>query len=734
MNQASTPPTAHPALPPSTLRGRIIGLILAVVATVLVTGANIRMPGPIIQADEGSYLANAAAIAGYDNDKASSYHAGYSLLISPAFLLARGPDAIWRLVLLVNAALYFLLCVALWKLAGKLAPDTDRPHDRVLPVLLVSAYPMWVAMAGYAFSQLAFATTFAWATLFLFKAVNRDRWHDWCLFALLAGYTYWIHPTGIVVVAVALLACLSYSMASRHVALPLTAIALTILVTLTYGSLFVPWLHSHMDLGRPASMHYPGLRATLQALFYQKGTMLSFFQHACGHLFYLIIGSAGVFLLGIAESISRIRASAAPTKRQEVPLATGVFVVLCPVGILTLSALMFSTGNSAVRLDHWIYGRYVEGALAPLLLAGAYHRAWHGVGWGIPLAVLAAWALSTGMSHYDGIAPFNIPALWQQFQPGLPGVWQWLFAGCAVMALVAILGRKSGMVCLTGLFCFAAWRQIDWHQTASGYGVDRWQSARYVRAHYRPGTCLGFDVGSSGDDYDKQVFWFDYAFQLYDYNLRGMTPSRWSKTCDGPLFSYSPSAGAASGGAQILAFSPMNGPTLWSHAPPPLAYPLRVSSQSMDLKWVLGAGWNEVEPDHVWSTRQASLHLPVPSDCVGKQCLLRLQFNLYAASTQRPVRVELVFSTATTGEQRAARVYDAVGPHMLEVPFPAAKPYVDITILVPDAVSPRSQGESGDSRPLGLSLTSLDLALDMTSTTAAEVAPPIVLPPSTRTH
>lgn len=685
-----------------------IGLVLAIILTALVAATNNRIPGPMIQADEGSYLANAAAIAGYENDLASSYHAGYSLLISPAFRLTHGPDAIWDIILLVNAALYFLLCLAMWLLAGRLAPGADRPRDRILPVLLVCAYPMWVAMAGYAFSQLAFVTAFAWAALFLSKAVEGNRWCDWLLFSLLAGYTYWIHPTGLVVVIAAFLACMTHACMSRQLARPTAAMACAVLVAMAYRYFFAPWLRTHMTLGGPPNMHYPGIKSTLQALISDLDTLVRFFQHISGHLFYLIIGTVGVFVLGILELVCRMRASNAAQRGSA--WAPNLFILLSPLGILALSALMFSTSDSATRLDHWIYGRYMEGALAPLLLVGTYHRAWRQLGWGIPFAALTAWGLSLGMLQYDGIAPFNIPALWQQFQPSLQGIWRWFLAGSALIALAAVLGKRIGMILVIGVFGFAGWWQIHWHQSLANNEVPRWRSARYIRAHYPPGTCVGFDLDSAGADYGKRVFWFDYGFQLYDYGPRRMSAQQWARSCNGPLFSYSPSVGSAGDGIEAMVASPKNGPMLWSDAPPPLKYPLHVSSQSLEIKQVLGTGWHEVETDHVWSTRQASLHLPVPGGCTDTQCLLRLKFDLYAASAVRPVQITLV-TPSPTGEQRTTRTYDSPGPHTLEVTFAAAGRYADITLLAPDAVSPKSQGESSDSRELGLSLRSVGLGI-----------------------
>src|SRR5690606_388518 len=94
------------------------GLICLLLAFLTVVNrlSNLSVRGPVIQADEGSYLANAAALAGFENDFASSYSAGYSLLISPVFFSGAQPSTIWIAVKAINAGIYFLLALGVFRL------------------------------------------------------------------------------------------------------------------------------------------------------------------------------------------------------------------------------------------------------------------------------------------------------------------------------------------------------------------------------------------------------------------------------------------------------------------------------------------------------------------------------------------------------------------------------------------------------------------------------------------
>ena len=108
---------------------------------------NLGIEGPMIQADEGGYIANAAAIAGFLDNQANSYHPGYSLILSPAFLIADNPSSIWLGIKIINSILLFIGVLILWKLSFLLNSSASVGR-RGMAVSLVSLYPMWIVMVG----------------------------------------------------------------------------------------------------------------------------------------------------------------------------------------------------------------------------------------------------------------------------------------------------------------------------------------------------------------------------------------------------------------------------------------------------------------------------------------------------------------------------------------------------------------------------------------------------------
>ena len=131
-----------------------------------------HISGPIYLRDEIGYLANAAFLTGHRIDAASSYHAGYSFLITPAFLFS-DPRVVWKGVLTINAALWAANFAMLYAILRRVLPHVQP--SRLLTTTIVSAlYPTWIVSSGYALATTAFVTVFLASLLALFLW-SRDK-------------------------------------------------------------------------------------------------------------------------------------------------------------------------------------------------------------------------------------------------------------------------------------------------------------------------------------------------------------------------------------------------------------------------------------------------------------------------------------------------------------------------------------------------------------------------------
>jgi len=685
-------------LPESVL---VIGV--AVLLSLIVFFVNYGVAGPMIQADEGSYLANAAAIAGFRNDMASNYYAGYSLLISPAFLLGSDPHEIWFFVKLINSTLYLFIVIILWSISKKWKPSL-APWKRGMAVVLVSVYPMWVIMTGYSFSQIAFVLAYLIMVLLLSEAVY-GKGYAWPVLGGVAGFLYWIHPTAVVAQIAICITLLYVALKCHWYKRFIIFLAVLVGVVVTYKIGIIPWLVDRMTIsGQPAFSHYPSILELFLKLSSWSG-FKRFVGVFGGHVFYLGVGTLGFIVLGLfaIKTMAFGHAKSGEISPEVLMLkASGLFLVLALVGIIVLSAVFMT---SAVRLDHWMYGRYVEGFIAPVILAGVLSDSWRKSLWAIPVAALGAGLFAMGLDTYIHTAPFNVPTFWQEFFIRDKGILGWLLAGIAIVAIIGLLPQRISYFIAIVFFCFCSYQQIQYHNRDSKNAVSRWETAMMVREQFPSGACVGFDH-SGINGYNRHIFWFDFGFVLFDYGLQRMSFEKWVDNCDGPLFSYDRHLHDRNPEIYPAAVSPHGGPILWVKGKPPVfdSNLVAITDRAAPLLMMLGDGWHSLERKHVWSSEKAVINLKKSMFVNAKwPSLIKLNIAPYAASKDRPVNIAV-----QAGGKQINFNYINSTQNTIEAPL-ACQPEGDmckIEFLVENASSPKVLGKSPDSRVLGFALYS----------------------------
>ena len=170
------------------------GLVLILVASSLIRIVlNRNYDASMVMRDEAGYLANAAALAGHAFDGASSYHAGYSLLILPAFLLFDDPLRVYRGVQAINLILAALSILIVDRLLRELFPGTRRAM-RLLATGVAASYPAWFVFSGLAMSENAMVPAFciaAWCCL----RTGQQGGAAWIGWALACSFLFVVHPS-----------------------------------------------------------------------------------------------------------------------------------------------------------------------------------------------------------------------------------------------------------------------------------------------------------------------------------------------------------------------------------------------------------------------------------------------------------------------------------------------------------------------------------------------------------
>lgn len=176
----------------------------------LMLGASFFLAGPQVYADEGSYLLNAAALSGrIAANPYYGYYSGYSVLLVPAFLMARNADTVYHLALAINALLLATMPFAFYALTRRLWPTLDtRMH--VLAAIGASAYAPMLVLGQFTMSEAALLPAFAWFVANAAAIFERERRSSALVLGVLGGALFLLHPRG-ALMALPVLATLSLS-------------------------------------------------------------------------------------------------------------------------------------------------------------------------------------------------------------------------------------------------------------------------------------------------------------------------------------------------------------------------------------------------------------------------------------------------------------------------------------------------------------------------------------------
>ncbi|HEY6943231.1 hypothetical protein [Dokdonella sp.] len=720
MNRDDARRRSRPAADAIVLAWERFGLALILVAGALVRVAlDWRLEAVLVVRDEAGYLANAAALAGYVFDGANSYHAGYSLLILPAFALFDDPATVYRGVQAINILLAASSVLILDALLRGLFPG-ERRSRQLLALALAAAYPAWFVFSPLAMSENGMAPAFCLAMLCCLR-VSRGGGAYWLAWGLASGFLYFVHPTALGTLAAAVPIGAAIAGMRREWTWFAAFVACIGTMLVLDAAVVQPWLVARLSVdGYPPLLHYPPMSSVLQP-FTSLAGLVEIARRIGGHGFYVLVGSAWLAWYATVFVAKRIHGDAC-VRRIDPQTCVLLFAVLAPLGVLALSALSF-TALHGDRMDHWMYGRYVEGALMPALAIGAvvasrFDRAL------LPGMLVAA----AGAALVSGIdAPvnaLNVSALWElALAPAGPAAMWWLLG--AVVAGLAWLGRGGGRRALLLAATFAAATIVVYVQfllPCHELYARRYVLASYVREHLRPlPTCIGIDARPQDTSDDLALAWAKYGAHLFDAGMRRTTPGDWLAHCDGPLISVARDLDRRYDNVHLVAAERHDlqgtrpGPFLWMRGAQGASAPLRsgdtvpFTDADPRVPLMLGAGWHAPESAGTWSSASAELWIDVAPECSrSTPCEARFTAIALKADAQRPIVVDV----SIEGENAGRWTVPTTDPrtYTLHLFHDAAFPSgTRVRLDVEGATSPLEMGLSADPRTLGIKLSSIAL-------------------------
>jgi len=504
--------------------------------------------GPSVLDDEIGYLANAALISGHIIDGASQYHSGYSFFLAPLFHIFSEPSHIWQAAMVFNAFLWAVSFLLLAWILKKLMPDLDK-RKLTITLLLSAAYPTWITMAGYTFATTAFVFVYLLSILSLLFW-NPDKYWSIIPHCILVGYLFWIHPVGLAV-AMASFIVVGF-VCIREKKYPSVLLSMIIIASLIVinREVFDPWLTEiSTPEGYTPLSSYPDSEDIFSKML-SSGFWLQFIAKFAGQISYLLVSSFGLVCFGFINSINKSYRliqgvdESNGCKRDPVNQSTYAYLILSLLGVLAMGVILFS-GNES-RIDHWIYGRYSEMVVLPLLAIG-YLSLWHKK----RLLFAALFIIGTGLilnQVADDSASklfVNIVAFWPQYIVLEANYLYWMVLGTLALILIGTIKNYSKLAnelvaaFLIIFFIFSTIVQGIIHQgRLSTFGKPS-AFLEIIRDNYSSGTCVGFNTEDFDCMHELKTYRYNlYLFHLYDYGYRRMKPEEWLKSCDGPYFTY----------------------------------------------------------------------------------------------------------------------------------------------------------------------------------------------------
>jgi len=530
--------------------------VFALFAFVYTLAWNWQHHGPAYLSDAVAYMVNAAILAGHHIDAMGSWHAGYSMLLWPLFWLD-DPSLVWKGVLIFNAGLVAASVLIASRLVRDLAPGVDY-GVRGAVMLLVVIYPSFSAISGYGYVS-PLLTLLVMVVFWMLSMAQGRGWAFHGSLAVLLGFTYWVHPIGVVLCASAVVAYVVTPWASRQAHFLVPLVLVPAFMVLVYKLGIHPWMYDRVTPeGFPRFDHYSLLAGrSIHPEFERLGRMA---LAVLGQLSYQVVATFGVVAVAmwsvIRLSIRRFRErDVLLTELPAGQFGALLFAVLSLLGVVVASAWGVSW-SSQTRIDHWFYGRYTDSVVLPLVVYGYVLVFGKRSIWtrplliSLPLGVLGVGvALSTfadpGPAHsFQSTLAFWPSRFWAEgsylawFALGAAGVFG-AMAACRWLSVawraVVLLGLAGVVAVVLGVANFKDHQSILASYSKPSAVMD------IVRAGWPRGSCVGFvHPLPAGLTLMQRERYRMYAFYLFNYRYQRQTVEQWQATCDGPLFSYSP--------------------------------------------------------------------------------------------------------------------------------------------------------------------------------------------------
>jgi Dolichyl-phosphate-mannose-protein mannosyltransferase len=313
--------------------------------------------GPVWASDEIGVLANARVIAGIGPPlelQYLGYYPGWSVVLAPLWWIFHDPGQIYRVAVALSALCGVLLIIPLTMIARRLGV---APPLAVTIAAIVAASPARTVMSNYALSENFLTLMIAVAVVVAIR-FWKSRSPGWAA-ALGATVAYAFFSHGRAITLVAVTGVWFLTMIWRR---PRAAVSgFVSLGVLSYCAFAINRMISGQLYGAASDRE----SSTLATLF--KTTPVSFAQAALGQAWYLSAAWAGLVIIGAGTLAVW---AAREVRQRSIGVSAWAIAALVAAAILSVGFVSSAIARGDNRLDLFIYGRYMDPFVAPVVLVG----------------------------------------------------------------------------------------------------------------------------------------------------------------------------------------------------------------------------------------------------------------------------------------------------------------------------------------------------------------------------
>jgi len=357
--------------------------IILLCLTLLLLIINIRHVGSIeiftVLDDEFGYWGNAAYLAGLDWSGVVSeipyYSYGYSILLVPLFFIFENPMHMYKAAIFLNGIMLsasFLLC---YDIAGKLAKGIDKRIFMGV-AFLISMYPAYIAYSSFAWSECLLIFN-VWLLTWCFTDLNgTSSNYKFGLVGFFSMYSYIVHQRALGVLLASIIVIVAMKLLGKINLKQVILVAIPIIILGFIHVYLKDNIQTHLWLNSTGHMtnDYLDQASKISQILSVDG-LLGLTKTFLGHIFYIGAASYLIGYFGLVELLRKSgRALITTIRNRKIDMLGcdryfSLYTFLLIAVIFSLSINIVFMINPS-RMDHIVYGRYIDMIMGPLVLLG----------------------------------------------------------------------------------------------------------------------------------------------------------------------------------------------------------------------------------------------------------------------------------------------------------------------------------------------------------------------------